>query len=144
MAMVYGLTSPDRLGRVLGARTKTPKEADVLTVPEIFDALHATIFSGLKAAGAKKSTNQAPAFSAMQRNLQREYVTQLIYILLQGEYWYPAAAQTLARHYVKKLGTEIGAALEGANGLDTYSLAHLEECKTKLAKALEASYAIMK
>jgi hypothetical protein len=138
-SMVYGLTSPDRLARVLDATHKTPKGGDVLTVPEIFDALHATIFGGLKQAIAGKSTNQTPAIDALKRNLQREYVTQLIEILLD-EYWYPASIPTLARHYVKRLAAEIKDALQGATGVDTYTLAHLEECQTRLERALETSY----
>jgi len=139
-SMVYGLTGPDRLARVIGARHKTPVGQDVLTAPEIFDALHATIFANLKEAAARKSSNQVPALNDMQRNLQREYVGHLIYILIEGEMWYPATIQTLVRHYVKRLAAEIKGVLDGDHGLDTYSLSHLEECQTRLARALEASY----
>ena len=110
------------------------------TAPEIFDSLHATIFGNLKEAAARKSSNQVPALNDMQRNLQREYVGHLVYILLQGERYYPMTIQTLVRHYVKKLGNDIETALGGEHGLDTYSLAHLEECETRLKRALEASY----
>jgi hypothetical protein len=137
MQMVAGLTSPRRLDRVLDARHKTPVGEDVLTAPEIFDALHTTIFGGLKEAVARKSSNQMPALDAVRRNLQREYVGHLIFILLE-EWAYPAQIQTLARHYVKSLAKDLGDALTGATELDTYTLAHLEECKTRLERALEA------
>ncbi|MFQ5844898.1 MAG: zinc-dependent metalloprotease, partial [Planctomycetota bacterium] len=139
-SLIYSLTDPDRLTRVLGARAKTPMGQDVLTAPDVFDSLEATIFGGLEAAVSRPSTNQRPALTAMQRNLPREYVGHLIYMLLEGEKWYPASIQTLCRHYVKRLGDKIRNTLEGGNGLDTYTLAHLEECHARLTRALEASY----
>jgi hypothetical protein len=143
MEMILGLTAPSRLGRVLGAREKTPAEEDVLTAPDVFDRLHETIFGGLapKLTGAK-ATNQKPALTAMQRNLQREYVSHLIFILLRGERFYPAPIQTLARYYVKQLASSIKAALTVGGETDTYTRAHLEECQTRLERALEASYTL--
>ncbi|MHC4547910.1 MAG: zinc-dependent metalloprotease [Planctomycetota bacterium] len=139
LQLVLGLTSPSRLGRVLDARHKTPAEQEVLTGPEVFDTLQATIFGDL-AGLPGKSTNQKPALGATRRNLQREYVGQLIYILLRGERRYPAPIQTLARHYVRNLASDIANARAGARELDTYTRAHLEECQTRLERALEASY----
>jgi len=139
-SMVYGLTSPSRLTRVIDARHKTPAGEDVLTAPEIFDSMHATIFGNLVEVAARRSTNQMPALDDMKRNLQREYTSHLIYILLEGEGWYPASVQTLSRFYVKKLKNDIGKALENGNNLDTYSKAHLDECYERLNRALEASY----
>jgi hypothetical protein len=142
MKMVLGLTSPSRLSRVMGAREKTPADEDVLTAPDVFDQLQATIFGNLQAQVAAKSTNQKPALTAMQRNLQREYVSHLIFILLEGERWYPATIQTLARHYVKELSRTIKTARDNAGETDTYTWAHLEECQTRLERALEASYSL--
>ena len=105
--------------------------------------VHETIFGGLapKLTGAK-ATNQKPALTAMQRNLQREYVSHLIFILLRGERHYPAPIQTLARYYVKQLANTIKAALTVGVETDTYTRAHLEECQTRLERALEASYTL--
>ena len=89
---------------------------------------------------ARKSTNQMPAIPAMQRNLQREYVAHLIFILVKGEESYPAQIQTLARHYVRRLASDLEEALRAGEGLDTYSLAHLEECHARLKEALAAAY----
>jgi hypothetical protein len=82
--------------------------------------------------------------SEHQRNLQREYVSHLIFILLKGDGFYPAPVQTLARFYVKELaGTlEEAAAAAKEAGADTYTRAHLDECHTRLARALEASYSL--
>jgi len=142
MSVVFTLTAPSRLGRVLDARHETAPGEEVLTAPEIFDALERTIFHGLDAITEGTFTNQNPALGDMQRNLQREYTSHLIFILLQGDGWYPAAVQTLARHYVKELAQRIKTTLDKAAGLDTYTRAHLEECHARLSRALEASYRI--
>ncbi len=141
-SLVYGLTSPDRLTRVLDARIKVPADQDVLTAPDVFDSLEATIFGDVAAAVNKPSTNQKPAIPIIKRNLQREYVSHLTYMLLRGDGWYPPSVQTLTRHYVKRLAEKTGEALKSGKGMDTYTRAHLEECQARLTRALEASYTL--
>jgi len=136
--LVYGLTSPGRLQRVLDARHKTGEGQEVLTAPEVFEALNKAVFGDLAALPA--GTNQKPSVSDMRRNLQREYVAHLNSILLSGDRYYPPQIQTLVRHYVKELRDQLGEATHGT-GLDTYTKAHLEECHERLKRALDASYA---
>jgi len=141
MSLVYGLTSPDRLRRVLGAARKTPEGQEFLTAPDIFGTLQKTVFGDLDGVGQMPSTNQKPAISTMRRNLQREYVSHLNSILLSGEGYYPPQIQTLVRYYIKELAKELGGAIEKAPELDIYTKAHLDECHTRLTRALDASYA---
>ncbi len=140
-AAIYSLTSPSRLTRVLDARYKSDKGADILTVPEIFEAIEKSVFGDLKTAVSKPSSNRSPALSDLQRNVQREYVSHLTHILLREGRW-PAQAQTLVRYYVKALAKKTASALETAQagGVDIYTVAHLDECHTRLKRALEASY----
>ncbi len=136
---LFSLTASSRLGRVLDARYKVAGDADLLTAPEIFDALEKTIFGGAaEAVKRADATNRNPAIDDMKRNLQREYVSHLIFMLLEGEMYYPAQIQTLVRHYVKRLADSTGTLSIAAQ--DTYTKAHFEECATRLKKALEASY----
>ncbi|MFI5401458.1 MAG: zinc-dependent metalloprotease [Planctomycetota bacterium] len=130
MRAVMMLTAPSRLERVIGAPHKQPKGADALKATEVFEALEGAIFGGL---GAAELTD-------MQRNLQREYVGVLVYMLLEGQYAYPAEIQTLSRHYVKQLAEKMRGAIGGAAKLDVATRAHLEECETRLSRALDASY----
>jgi len=141
LSLVYGLTGPDRLSRVLGAARKTPKGQDFLTAPDIFDALEAAIFGDLAKMANTEWTNKSPAISTMRRNLQREYVAHLTGILLTGERYYPPQIQTLVRHYVSELADKIDASR--SIPVDTYTEAHLDECRNRLKRALEASYARM-
>jgi len=135
MRAVMALTAPSRLERVIGAPHKQPAGTDALRASEIFDGLEGAIFKGLADLGKRD-----PALTDMERNLQREYVSVLIYILLEGQGYYPAEIQTLARHYVKQLAGRIKGGLGGAAKLDTATQAHLDECATRLDRALEASY----
>jgi hypothetical protein len=131
MRAVMMLTAPSRLQRVIGSARKQPAGADALRASEVFDALEGAIFQGLGAANG---------LSDMERNLQREYVGVLVYMLLDGYGSYPAEIQTLSRHYVKQLAEKIKGGLGGAAKLDVATRAHLEECETRLSRALEASY----
>jgi len=137
MRAVLSLTAPSRLQRVISASHKVPAGTQALQASEIFDALEGAIFKGLLDLGKRE-----PALSDMERNLQREYVGLLVYLLLDGYDYYPAEIQTLARHYVKQLAERIKGALAGGAKLDTATRAHLEECGTRLERALDASYTL--
>ena len=143
MSLVFGLTSPGRMRRVLEAARKTPEGQGFLTAPDIFGTLQSTVFGDLDGVGHVASTNQKPAVSTMRRNLQREYVSHLTSILMSGEGYYPPQIQTLVRYYVKDLAKELAGAITKAPQLDIYTKAHLDECHTRLTRALEASYAKM-
>jgi hypothetical protein len=137
MRAVLSLMAPSRLQRVIASAHKQPATVAAMQASEIFDALEASIFAGLADLGKRE-----PALSDMERNLQREYVGFLVYLLLDGAEYYPAEIQTLARHYVKQLAERIKGGLGSAAKLDTATRAHLEECATRLERALEASYTL--
>ncbi len=130
MRAIFALTAPSRLERVIGAPHKQPAGADALRATEIFDGLEGAIFGGLGKGD----------LSDMERNLQREYVGLLVYMLLDGYESYPAEIQTLSRHYVTQLAGKINGARGAAKS--TTILAHLEECETRLRRALDASYTL--
>ncbi len=141
MSLIYGLTDSDRLSRVIDARLKTPTGKDVLTAPEIFDALQKSIYGHTVENCSKKSTNQVPALNDIQRNLQRQYASHMVEILIHGNYWYPASIQTLIRHYTKQIMAICSDGLKaGGDDLDTYTKAHLDEVQDRLKRALAASF----
>ncbi|MEE8104782.1 MAG: zinc-dependent metalloprotease [Planctomycetota bacterium] len=140
IGLIWGLTDADRLGRVIDARLKTPAGDDVVTAPEVFDAIQAAIWGKTVEKSGRKSTNASPALSEMERNLQREYSVHLTDILLYGDYWYPSSVQTLVRHYMKRIIKTCDDSLAAGKEMDTYSVAHLEEVRDRLKAALAASY----
>ncbi|HEX5137546.1 MAG TPA: zinc-dependent metalloprotease [Planctomycetota bacterium] len=135
MRAVLSLTAPSRLQRVISSSHKLPAGTAALEASEIFDALEGAIFAGLADLGKRNLTD-------MERNLQREYVGILVFLLLDGYEYYPSEIQTLSRHYVKQLSGRIQGGLGGGANLDTATRAHLEECAARLDRALEASYTL--
>ncbi len=132
---ILALTAPSRLERVVNSARKLPAGSEPLRASEIFDALEGSIFAGLQDLG-KRDLAEA------ERNLQREYVSFLVFLLLDGYDYYPAEIQTLSRHYVKQLSGKIKGGLGGAGDLATATRAHLDECATRLDRALDASYTL--
>jgi hypothetical protein len=75
----------------------------------------------------------------VKRNLQREYLKDLIQMVLTGSSA-PADARSLARLHLRDIAKRIDAVLGNANvGLDDTSKAHLQESKERIAKALNAT-----
>ena len=69
----------------------------------------------------------------------------MIDLALEGPYGYsPQVARTLAWYELKKLASQLNEKLrpEQARTLDDYALAHLDETKTRIEKALDAYYSL--
>jgi hypothetical protein len=152
------LLSPKVLGRVQTNALKADKEARPLTVAEIFrgvsDGVWSDLPNGAKLNGAARKDLGS---SIIRRNLQREHLKKLSALVL-GEKssgsssWgflvlsagtastAPPDARSLARFHLRQIGTRIDAALKAkAADTDETTLAHLEECKERIAKVLSAS-----
>src|SRR5262249_28064391 len=92
--------------------------------------------------------------STIRRNLQREYLKKLTtmvignkrggygdmfgYIFFYGSQEVPADARSLARLHLQEIGDRIGKPLQG-HDVDDTTPAHLEECRQRIAKVLDAS-----
>ena len=92
---VNRLMSPDTLGTLYDGELRVAANKDALTVPELFKTLTAAICRELlvKDQPKGKFTNRKPYISSFRRNLQREYIAQLIELALD-EYggWTPRSA----------------------------------------------------
>jgi hypothetical protein len=111
-----------------------------------------------KAAKPDDKAKAAPrevALSTVRRNLQREYLKRLSTIVLgerRGDFGgsfaflsfngggsYPADARALARLHLRQIGDRIGKLLERKDvTIDDTTRAHLEDCRHKIGKVLEA------
>ena len=77
--------------------------------------------------------------SIVKRNLQREYLKNLIQMVLTGSSA-PADARSLARLHLRDIAKRIDGLLANANvALDDTSRAHLQESKERIEKALNAT-----
>ncbi len=137
------LINPVVTTRIYDAELKVPKDEEALTVDEVFSRLNETIWSELDQAGADGDwTNRKPMASSFRRNLQRRHLSWLTEILLRGpEMGYNADTHAVVRMSLESLGERIGNALEKSKqNLDTYTLAHLDDSKNRIKRALDAEF----
>ena len=137
------LMNPTTLRRVFDNERLVPEKEDALTLPELFETVHAAIWSELDAKMDKKSSNRQPMISSLRRNLQREHLSRLIDLTLPGTR--PNAADrpisNLALQGIKQIKAKADAAAKrGGGNVDAYSKAHLSEISDQIDKALKAEY----
>jgi hypothetical protein len=128
--MLGQLLHPFRLSRIRDGETKFG-QANVITIPELFDALTRSIWEESWAAPGGNT-------SAMRRDLQRAHVDALTRLVVDPQARTPADARSVARLQLKDLSRRIGQRLTPPASFDTYTRAHLEESKARIDKALEA------
>lgn len=135
------LLNPTRIGRILDNQVRTPVGQDALTVPELFGAVRAEIWSELGRDDlGRNATDRAPAISSLRRHLQAEHTRRLIE-LGTGLRWPGSAASTvtsIAREELRSLQASI-AAVRG-RPMDTATRAHLNDLHQRIEQALDASY----
>ena len=137
------LMNPGRLGRVFDNEYFTPSGEDMITLPEVIDTISDSIWTELKNPGDKSYTARQPMISSLRRNLQREFVERLIDLSMADGIGSASqkAISNLSTAKLRSLNDQIATVLKDkADTLDPYSKAHLSEAKTRITKALDASY----
>jgi hypothetical protein len=144
------------LSRVQGTALKAEKDAKCLTLGEVFRAVTDGVWADLPKGDDDKKDLSG---SAVRRNLQREHLKKLSSLVLGarsgggsmsideilsmmsgGAGSIPPDARSLARFHLKEIGKRIDSALKAKpDGTDETAVAHLEECKERIAKVLAAS-----
>jgi hypothetical protein len=147
------------LARLQNQQLQADPKTDPLRMEEVFRALTDGIWSDLdKLPDPKDGKGAKAALSTIRRNLQREYLRRLSGMVLGdrasssgdlftyvvfiggGSSPVPADARALARLHLKEIAGRIGTALETRSAcLDDTTRAHLEECRHRIAKVLEAN-----
>lgn len=117
------LLSAPRLARIRDGESKFG-QAEVVTIPELFDALTTAIWSDL----------DANAISASRRDLQRAYLDAMTELLVNTDDATPADARSVARWELGRLKDRV----EAATTTDAYTRAHLAEAAARIGKALDA------
>ncbi len=135
------LMNPTTLRRVYDNELRVPSEDDAFTLPEMLSGLLTEIWSDLDSPPSSPASPREPAISSLRRNLQRESVSRLIDLSLQDPSGSSAirAITSLARMHCQDLLEQIEGYLHGqAGSIDAYTRAHLEDCATRLRKALDS------
>ena len=133
-AILESLLSGDRLNRLRDLELKT-EPGEALTLPELFETLHRSIWMEVL-----QAQNAPTPITSVRRSLQRKHLNLLISMVL-GQLDVPEDARTLAWYQLRQLDGDIYEALEEQEDeLDTYTLAHLQETRDRLLKALDAEF----
>ncbi|MHC5541593.1 zinc-dependent metalloprotease, partial [Singulisphaera rosea] len=148
----------DVLLRLQNQELQTDPKGEPLRIAEVFRSLTDGIWSELAAAPAGDKAQEL-SLSIIRRNLQREYLRKLCTMVLgnrrspyddmfgfvmfygngAGGGTIPADARSLARLHLKELGDRLDAVLNRKDlTIDDTTKAHLDECRHKIAKVLDA------
>ncbi len=150
--------SASTLARLENQQLQTDKGANPLKMEEVFRSLTDGIWSDLDRLPKPGGDKSGFALSTIRRNLQREYLGRLGKMVLGNNansyddlYGYivftrggnssaPADARALARLHLKEISGRISKVLDTGNLIiDDTSRAHLDECRHRIAKILEAN-----
>jgi hypothetical protein len=143
---IFDILNPRTLTLVADAEARLAPETDAVTIPEILAKLTEVIWSEVKSVPPTGDfTNRSPYITTLRRNLQHEYLGQLIDLALEGDSGgSPQSARTQAWYRLDKLRQDIAGAIAKFSAtqpkLDDYTRAHLEESFQRITKALDASY----
>ncbi len=131
------LLDPSVLARIQNNALQADKDDKPLTVAEIFRCLTDGIWNlDLPEAKDGKHTLES---SITRRNLQREYLKDLVKMVVHAN-GAPPDARSLARMHLRDVGHRIDKVLTDKQYVvDDTTRAHLEECQERIAKALTAS-----
>jgi Met-zincin/Domain of unknown function (DUF5117) len=144
----------DVLARLQNQELLADQGSEPLRMSEVFRSLTNGIWSECPI--KPDEVGEAVACSTVRRNLQREHLRKLStmvlgnkrspfddlygYVYFYGARSYPADAKSLARMHLKEINERIAGALGRKDAkIDDTTRAHLEECRTRINKVLEAS-----
>jgi hypothetical protein len=148
------LLSSKVLQRLQSNALKAENGARPITIAEVFRTVTDGVWADLPNGGGKQDLRS----SIVRRNLQREHLKKLstmvlgdksgsgnsrvfFLVLLEGSGGsVPPDARSLARYHLRNIGKRIDLALTAKPAeADETTIAHLEECKERIAKVLSAS-----
>lgn len=123
------IMNPMVMRRILDAPEKTAAK-DVFRLSELFDGLGSAIWEEAR-------RGQDP--TATRRGLQKEYLRQLVSLVLRANPATPDDARGLARESLKTLQSQLKAGL-AKPGLSRESKAHYAECLATVEETFKASF----
>ncbi|HID07186.1 MAG TPA: peptidase M43, partial [Armatimonadetes bacterium] len=126
------LLSATTLRRIREIEIRVHNPNDAFKMSELFNILQRAIWSEVF------KPRKHIKFSSTRRALQREHLNRLIQILLRRTSGMPEDARALAWLNLKRLRKAIERTLKFNRQLDDATVAHLDEARARITKALEA------
>ncbi len=127
----YWLYDAFVLERVLNNELRVPEGEEAFTLVELFDTVRDAIWS---------EVTMGTSIDSYRRNLQRAHLEMITGIVLDPAYGTPEDAITLARRDLLTLRDRIVSLMssDAAANLDTMTMAHLDECLSRIELTLAA------
>jgi hypothetical protein len=132
--------SSNVLRRVQNSSMKAKKDEQPLAVAEVFRSVTNGVWGDAPNGGPREE--KAATSSIVRRNLQREHVKKLSNLVLGKsiDAAAPPDARSLARLHLREINKRIQAMLGDRQlNVDETTQAHLEECRERITKVLDAS-----
>lgn len=130
-AVMAQLLQPMRLTMILDGETKFGAES-MVTIPEVMADVSRAVWSEVWVSTAVRSAEP------VRRDLQRAHLDQMTQMLVRPAPRTPADARSVARRQLTDLDRRLRLAQAAAPNLPISMLAHLEESRARIAKALTA------
>ena len=124
------LTQPLRLAMIRDGETRYGA-ANMVTIPELFTTLTRSVWGEVWAPASIANAD------AVRRDLQRAYLDQMTTLVVRPAPRTPADARAVARRTLKDLDRRLAAASSSAT-LNQYMVAHVDESRARIQKALNA------
>lgn len=134
--------NPTTLNRVYDNEFRVSRDEDYLTLSEVLFTIRDAVWSELDGAPSRNYTARKPMISSLRRNLQSEHLQRLIDLSMPNP-GFGAAAKPVSNLCVlmlRDLYSKIDKRLANPSRLDPYTLAHLDEARTRIDRALDAQY----
>ncbi|MDX2115650.1 MAG: zinc-dependent metalloprotease [Planctomycetota bacterium] len=142
------LMNPTSLGRVYDNEFRVSPDQDMISLPEVVNAVSDEIWSELKPLTGRY-TDRKPMVTSLRRNLQREHLERLIDLSSPGMFFGSAekSVATVATGKLRELQSRIETILPPDNArdlprkpdaLDNYTYSHLVESRAKIVRALDS------
>src|SRR5437870_322723 len=129
------LTDPGVLARLRDAALRAIDDEQVVTIPDVFSTLTATIWAE---AGYGPGARRARNAGSIRRDLQRQYLNSLVGMVVGSGRAVPEDARTVARATLGDLAAHLDQALAGGGSLDAYTRAHYADSRERIRQALNA------
>lgn len=126
--LMANLMDPIRIQRMIDNELRATGEP--YTAAELFNEMTQAIWSELDG-------ERSRSVNSFRRNLQRRYTDHLIEVMLSTAPTVPEDARSLSRLHLKRIAERVDAALD-RGAVDDFSVAHLDETKARIERALRA------
>lgn len=136
------LMNPTSLRRVYDNEFRTSDQPNPLTMVEVITTITDAAWRECADNNGGSYSNSSPMVSSFRRNLQREHVERLETLAMLRSSGSPAwrTISTLAVQELRRIDTLAANSLK--HNPDPYTLAHLDDVRSRIARTLEAAYVI--